>query len=192
MPAALPDMPFRPPPESSASFVPPLVTTNLAMHLPKTPALQRGGRWQPSRASPQLPRPKVWVPGASGYIIPSLPRPSPSSLFLLSHSFSAVRRSSPTLAGDPGTSESHLALLTMTIAHVLPDDHHHLQSIANLLGAASKIVTVTGAGISTNAGIPVSITPSSHARILRRLGLPVKRWRLFPWLPSPFLLFGVL
>ncbi|KAK4034071.1 DHS-like NAD/FAD-binding domain-containing protein [Parachaetomium inaequale] len=42
----------------------------------------------------------------------------------------------------------------MTFAHVLPNDHHHLQGIADILGAASKIVTVTGAGISTNAGIP--------------------------------------
>ncbi|KAL2258132.1 hypothetical protein VTK26DRAFT_8681 [Humicola hyalothermophila] len=42
----------------------------------------------------------------------------------------------------------------MAITYVRPNDHHHLQNIANLLGAASKIVTVTGAGISTNAGIP--------------------------------------
>ncbi|KAK4097195.1 DHS-like NAD/FAD-binding domain-containing protein [Parathielavia hyrcaniae] len=42
----------------------------------------------------------------------------------------------------------------MTITRVQPDDHHHLQKIAKLLVAASKIVTVTGAGISTNAGIP--------------------------------------
>ncbi|KAK4206225.1 DHS-like NAD/FAD-binding domain-containing protein [Rhypophila decipiens] len=40
------------------------------------------------------------------------------------------------------------------ITHVYPDDDHHLQTIANLLGAASKIVTLAGAGISTNAGIP--------------------------------------
>jgi len=53
----------------------------------------------------------------------------------------------------------------MTITDVQPNDHHHLQSIADLLGAASKIVTVTGAGISTNAGIPVSITTSSYACI---------------------------
>ncbi|KAM7191173.1 DHS-like NAD/FAD-binding domain containing protein, partial [Rhypophila sp. PSN 637] len=40
------------------------------------------------------------------------------------------------------------------ITHVHPNDDHHLQTIANLLGAASKIVTLAGAGISTNAGIP--------------------------------------
>ncbi|KAK3370951.1 DHS-like NAD/FAD-binding domain-containing protein [Lasiosphaeria ovina] len=42
----------------------------------------------------------------------------------------------------------------MAIIHVRPDDRLHLESIASLFGAASKIVTVTGAGISTNAGIP--------------------------------------
>lgn len=53
----------------------------------------------------------------------------------------------------------------MTLTRVQPDDHHHLQKIAKLLVAASKIVTVTGAGISTNAGIPVSTTTSSYARL---------------------------
>ncbi|KAK4095786.1 DHS-like NAD/FAD-binding domain-containing protein [Parathielavia hyrcaniae] len=42
----------------------------------------------------------------------------------------------------------------MAIIHVRPGDRLHLKSIASLFGAASKIVTVTGAGISTNAGIP--------------------------------------
>ncbi|KAL2129654.1 hypothetical protein VTI74DRAFT_7488 [Chaetomium olivicolor] len=42
----------------------------------------------------------------------------------------------------------------MTVTRVRPKDHNHLQNIANLLGAASKIVTVTGAGNSTNAGVP--------------------------------------
>ncbi|KAK0655313.1 DHS-like NAD/FAD-binding domain-containing protein [Cercophora newfieldiana] len=42
----------------------------------------------------------------------------------------------------------------MAITHVRPDDRLHLQSIASLFVAASKIVTVTGAGISTKAGIP--------------------------------------
>ncbi len=55
--------------------------------------------------------------------------------------------------------------IQMTITDVQPNDHHHLQSIADLLGAASKIVTVTGAGISTKAGIPVSITTTSCALI---------------------------
>jgi len=43
----------------------------------------------------------------------------------------------------------------MAIIHVRPDDRLHLESIASLFGAASKIVTITGAGISTNAGIPL-------------------------------------
>ncbi|KAK3318208.1 DHS-like NAD/FAD-binding domain-containing protein [Apodospora peruviana] len=42
----------------------------------------------------------------------------------------------------------------MAITHVRPDDRLHLQSIASLFGASSKIVTVTGTGISTKAGIP--------------------------------------
>ena len=75
---------------------------------------------------------------------------------------------------DSGVSKGHIAILPrppsliisrrsplprckMTITRVQPNDHHHLQSIADLLATVSKIVTVTGAGISTNAGIPVSI-----------------------------------
>lgn len=42
----------------------------------------------------------------------------------------------------------------MTIVRVGPDDALQLQKIASLLGSAQKLVTVAGAGISTNAGIP--------------------------------------
>ena len=35
-------------------------------------------------------------------------------------------------------------------------DNRQLQNIANTLAAARKVVVVTGAGISTNCGIPVS------------------------------------
>ncbi|KAK3377681.1 DHS-like NAD/FAD-binding domain-containing protein [Podospora didyma] len=42
----------------------------------------------------------------------------------------------------------------MTIIHVRPNDCVRLQSIASLFSAEAKVVTVTGAGISTNAGIP--------------------------------------
>ena len=38
---------------------------------------------------------------------------------------------------------------------VSKDDNRQLQNIANALAAAKKIVVVTGAGISTNCGIPV-------------------------------------
>ena len=142
------------------------------MHLSKIPALQEEARWRLRG----LTRPKVW-PGAPGYIILSSPCPPPFRSFsFLILSPSPINRRLPRLQ----TPESYLALLTeplsltisyrlppsqckMTITHVRPNDHHHLQEISDVLGAKSKIVTVTGAGISTNAGIPVSIATSSHA-----------------------------
>ncbi|MCJ1282201.1 hypothetical protein MMC26_001524 [Xylographa opegraphella] len=39
---------------------------------------------------------------------------------------------------------------------------HHLQEVADILTGAKKIVVITGAGISTNSGIPVSNTPRSE------------------------------
>ena len=42
---------------------------------------------------------------------------------------------------------------------VRPDDGELLQAIANALVKAKKVVVVTGAGISTNSGIPVSFPP---------------------------------
>lgn len=44
----------------------------------------------------------------------------------------------------------------MTIVEVKKEDNRQLQNIANTLAAAKKVVVVTGAGISTNCGIPVS------------------------------------
>lgn len=44
----------------------------------------------------------------------------------------------------------------MTILKVGKDDNRQLQNVANILAAADKVVVVTGAGISTNCGIPVS------------------------------------
>jgi accessory colonization factor AcfC len=44
----------------------------------------------------------------------------------------------------------------MAITHVKSDNHKLLQEIADCLAKAKKIVAVTGAGISTNCGIPVS------------------------------------
>lgn len=52
----------------------------------------------------------------------------------------------------------------MAILEVKKDNNRQLQNIANTLAAAKKIVVVTGAGISTNCGIPVS-TPSSLPEI---------------------------
>ncbi|KAK7420449.1 NAD-dependent deacetylase hst3 [Neonectria magnoliae] len=42
----------------------------------------------------------------------------------------------------------------MPTTHVQPDSHEDLQGIANALLKARKVVVVTGAGISTNSGIP--------------------------------------
>ena len=36
---------------------------------------------------------------------------------------------------------------------------HHLQEVADILASAKKVVVITGAGISTNSGIPVSNAP---------------------------------
>ena len=44
----------------------------------------------------------------------------------------------------------------MTILKVDKGDNRQLQNVANILAAANKVVVVTGAGISTNCGIPVS------------------------------------
>ena len=44
----------------------------------------------------------------------------------------------------------------MTILQVDKGDNRQLQNVANILAAANKVVVVTGAGISTNCGIPVS------------------------------------
>lgn len=45
----------------------------------------------------------------------------------------------------------------MTILEVREDDNRQLQNIANTLAAAKKVVVITGAGISTNCGIPVGL-----------------------------------
>jgi NAD-dependent SIR2 family protein deacetylase len=46
----------------------------------------------------------------------------------------------------------------MPTVHVTPGSDLLLQDIANSLYKAKKVVVVTGAGISTNSGIPVSRT----------------------------------
>ena len=45
----------------------------------------------------------------------------------------------------------------MPIVEVTRDNNRQLQNVANALAAAKKIVVITGAGISTNCGIPVSM-----------------------------------
>ena len=48
----------------------------------------------------------------------------------------------------------------MTILEVGKKDSRQLQNIADILASSKKVVVVTGAGISTNCGVPVS-----HERI---------------------------
>lgn len=77
----------------------------------------------------------------------------------------------------------------MAIIHLQLEDRLHLQSIASLFGAASKIVTIAGAGISTNAGIPVRIPASFPGHLSPDLGPPIEKWCLFPRPSSCLLLF---
>lgn len=49
----------------------------------------------------------------------------------------------------------------MAILEVTPENSRQLQNIANTLAAAKKIIVFTGAGISTNCGIPVGLKPRS-------------------------------
>lgn len=57
----------------------------------------------------------------------------------------------------------------MPTTHVEPNSEALLQEIANSLYKARKVVVITGAGISTNSGIPVSsIRQLNNARPLSR------------------------
>lgn len=44
----------------------------------------------------------------------------------------------------------------MPVVQVSQNENRQLQNIANILASSKKIVMITGAGISTNCGIPVS------------------------------------
>ncbi|KAL6412097.1 NAD-dependent histone deacetylase HST3 [Ilyonectria robusta] len=50
----------------------------------------------------------------------------------------------------------------MPTTHVQPDSHEELQGIANALLKARKVVVVTGAGISTNSGIPAQFDAAAR------------------------------
>jgi len=45
----------------------------------------------------------------------------------------------------------------MPTINVSPGSALELQEIADVLGKSKKVIVVTGAGISTNCGIPVSL-----------------------------------
>lgn len=51
----------------------------------------------------------------------------------------------------------------MPLLHVQAGSADQLQDIADALWKARKVVVVTGAGISTNSGIPVSVLATPYA-----------------------------
>ena len=53
----------------------------------------------------------------------------------------------------------------MPTIHVAPDAGH-LQDISNHLFKARKVIVVTGAGISTNSGIPVSFLSTYYLTLI--------------------------
>lgn len=52
----------------------------------------------------------------------------------------------------------------MPTTHVRPECEDLLQEIANSLWKSRKVVVVTGAGISTNSGIPVRFSKAREIR----------------------------
>ncbi len=51
----------------------------------------------------------------------------------------------------------------MPTSHVMPESAERLQEIADALWKAKKVLVVTGAGISTNSGIPVRVYALAQA-----------------------------
>lgn len=67
----------------------------------------------------------------------------------------------------------------MPTSEVRPEDGDALQTIANALVKARKVVVVTGAGISTNSGIPVRVFCKIYVfeeLLLTWPGLPLREW----------------
>lgn len=83
-----------------------------------------------------------------------LPQPLSFSFFTAPHAYLLIRHL-------PSPSPSFLVLLffvprlTMPIVTVTPDDSRLLQEIADSIANSKRAIVVTGAGISTNCGIPV-------------------------------------
>lgn len=63
----------------------------------------------------------------------------------------------------------------MPIDQVGQNENRQLQNIANILASSKRVVVITGAGISTNSGIPVSFSKLNHESPLTILGLPIRR-----------------
>jgi accessory colonization factor AcfC len=75
----------------------------------------------------------------------------------------------------------------MPTQHVEPGSDEHLQDVANALFKARKVVVVTGAGISTNSGIPVYSNASllhDGNIALTYAGLSLREWPILAH-PSP-------
>lgn len=67
----------------------------------------------------------------------------------------------------------------MPITEVTKTENRQLQNIANILASSQKVVIVTGAGISTNCGIPVSLpVPLTNFADRRRISGPSKVFML--------------
>ena len=54
----------------------------------------------------------------------------------------------------------------MTILEIAKSDNRQLQNIANVLAVAKRVVVITGAGISTNCGIPVKLHGATCSWVL--------------------------
>ena len=70
----------------------------------------------------------------------------------------------------------------MPTINVLPTSAAELQEIADILAKSRKVVVVTGAGISTNVGIPVcGLEPKLPFGLLltQQIGLSFRTWTLF-------------
>lgn len=84
-----------------------------------------------------------------------------ASLFYCEHADSSCRGAalwtgSPSAEYQHSTSRAPDIFNTMPTIQVGPASEKELQEIADTMGKSRKVVVVTGAGISTNCGIPVS------------------------------------
>lgn len=61
----------------------------------------------------------------------------------------------------------------MTILEIAKSDNRQLQNIANVLAVAKRVVVITGAGISTNCGIPVNHFHGATCSWVLELTLPL-------------------